>query len=75
MFYRVIFCFPFSIKMATMGSGCGATDRVVASDTKWPGFESSRQQFFIKNLYKSRWKKNVVKALEKQIVKNISINL
>ena len=32
-------------KNKLMGSGNGAFDRVVASDTKGPGFESSHQQY------------------------------
>ena len=33
-----------------VGSGCGAVGRVVASDTRGPGFESSHRQLLL-NIY------------------------
>ena len=41
-----------SLKLFSLGSGCGSVGRAVASDTRGPRFESSHQQKFI---YKLAW--------------------
>ena len=44
-------CFKMNYKVTrTLGSGCGAVGRAVASDTRGPGFESSHRQLLL-NIY------------------------
>ena len=40
----------YTYKHLDKGSGCGAVGRVVASDTRGPGFESSHRQLLL-NIY------------------------
>ena len=55
-----------------LGSGCGTVDRVVASDTRGPGFKSSHRHFLLNNLLLTLCRKdeNIVQNYSSTIFNN-----